>query len=225
MASGAGFSSAPSLIISLRAAFLAGGRQLLGGLEDELHRAGEAIAQAGEDGRNAHQDGDVGVVAAGVHDADVLAVPGRPLLRRERHVGAFLDRQAVHVGAQGDHRPGQLAAQQADDAGDRDLGAHVVEAELAQVSGDDGGGADLAVAELGVRVNVAPPGDQLRFDRRHGGIDLGGESVHGNAGGGHGVSWGDAPIVSGRATRSGASVPGLFQPASVHSPGWLGRAL
>ena len=85
------------------------------------------------------------------------------------------------------------------------------------------GGADLAVAELGVRVQVAPPGDQLRLDRGDGGIDLGGESVHGNAGGGHGVSWGDGPIVSGRAT-SPAAVAGPGQPASVHSPGWLGRA-
>jgi hypothetical protein len=208
----------------LGAAFLARGRQLLGGLEDELDRAGETIAQAGEDGRDGHQDGDVGVVAAGVHDAHVLAVPCRPLLRRERHVGALLDRQPVHVGAQGDHWPRQPAAQHADDAGDRDLRADVVEAELLQVGGDDRGGADLAVAELRVRMQVAPPGDQLRFDRRHGGVDLGGESVHGNASGGHGVSWSDRPIVSGRAARSGGSRRRRDQPASVHSPGWLGRA-
>ena len=106
----------------------------------------------------------------------------------------------------------------------RDLGAHVVEAELAQVGGDDGGGADLAVAELGVRVQVAPPGDQLRFDRRHGGIDLGGESVHGNAGGGHGVSWGDATDCLRPGDEPRPRRPGPGQPASVHSPGWLGRA-
>ncbi len=135
------------------------------------------VAQAGEHARHAHQDRDVGVVAAGVHDADGLAVPGRLHLRGERHVGAFGHRQAVHVGTQRHHRSRLRALEQADDAGDRDLGPDLVEAELAQMRGDDAGGAELAVAEFGVGVQVAPPGDhvgldagcRLRRSRRRGG--------------------------------------------------------
>ena len=172
----------------LRAAFLARGRQLLGRLEDELDRAGEAVAQAGENARHAHQDRDVGVVAAGMHDADRLAVPGRLHLRRERHVGAFGDRQAVHVGTQRHHRAGPRALEQADDAGVGDLGADLVEAELAQVRGDDARGAELAVAELGVGVQIASPGDHLRLDAGDRRVDRGGEAVRSNAGVGHGGS-------------------------------------
>jgi hypothetical protein len=147
----------------LGAAFLARRRHLLGRLEDELHGAAQALAQAGEDARHAHQHGDVGVVAAGMHDADVLAVPDRADLGGEGHVGALLHRQAVHVGTQGDHRAREAAVEHADDAGDRHLGPHLVEAERAQVRRDDAGGAELAVAELGVGVEVAPPGEDLRL--------------------------------------------------------------
>ena len=42
---------------------------------------------------------------------------------------------------------------------------HLVEAERAQVVGDDLRGAHLAVAELGVLVDVAAPGDDAGLDR------------------------------------------------------------
>jgi hypothetical protein len=46
----------------------------------------------------------------------------------------------------------------------RDFFLHAVEAQLAQVVGDDLRGADLAIAELGVLVEVAPPGDDLGLE-------------------------------------------------------------
>ena len=121
--------------------------------------------------------------------------------------------------------PGSAPRSSADHAGDRDLGAHLVEAERAQVGGDDAGGAHLAVAELGMGVQVAPPGDQLRLDGRDRGIDLGAESVgviHGDGMGGHGVLLERSAIVSGRAA---PPAPAAAQPCdSSHRPGWLGRA-
>ena len=56
-----------------------------------------------------HEDGDVVVVAAGMHDADLPTVVQRPLAGRERQVDLFGDRQRVHVGAQRHHRPGPPA--------------------------------------------------------------------------------------------------------------------
>jgi hypothetical protein len=148
----------------LRAAVLAFGRHLLGRLEDELHRAVQLRAQADQDLGDAHQDRDVAVVATGVHHADVLAVPGRARLRRERQVDVLGHRQRVHVGTKRDDRPRESALQQADHAGVCNPAAHLVEAEVAQVRLDDGGGAELAVAELGVRVQVTPPGDDPSLD-------------------------------------------------------------
>ncbi len=46
----------------------------------------------------------------------------------------------------------------------RDLLLHGIEAERAQVIGDDLRGARLAIAELGILVEVAPPGDDARLD-------------------------------------------------------------
>jgi hypothetical protein len=66
---------------------------LLGGLEDQVDGAGEP-ALGGQDKPGAEDHGHVPVVTAGVHDA---VVP-----RSVRPVAAFGERQAVHVGAQGD---------------------------------------------------------------------------------------------------------------------------
>jgi len=92
----------------------------------------------GEHARHGHQDRDVRIVAASVHHADLFAIPLRARLRCERQVDPLLDRQAVHVGTQRDHRAGQRALQQADDAGVRDLCAHF-EAELLEMLRDDAG--------------------------------------------------------------------------------------
>ena len=170
----------------LGAAALAGGRPLLGGLEDEEDGAGELVADGGQGGGEAEADGGVDVVAAGVGDADLaafeLAAPGGGV----RQVGLLDDGQGVHVGADGDHgavgRTGGAAAQDADDAGVGDAGADFVEAEGAQVGGDEGGGLGLAVGELGVGVDPV--------------AQVGG--LGGGGGEGGGEAWGEGVLRDGR---------------------------
>ncbi len=106
----------------------------------------------------------MGVVAAGVHHALRLALEGQ--------VVRLLDRQRVHVGAQRHDTAGEAAAQDADDARLRDRVAHL-EAEVAQPLGHQVPGALLAVAELGVGVEVAAHGDHGRCDALGRGADRG----------------------------------------------------
>ena len=113
------------------------------------------------------------VVAAGVHHADALAVPFGTHLRCKRQIDLLRHRQGVHIGPQRDHRAGHAALEQADDAGVGHAGADLVEAERAQVLGDDAGGAEFAIAEFGVLVQVAPPGDHLGFDGAGSVVDTG----------------------------------------------------
>ena len=115
------------------------------------------------------------VVAARVHHADLLAVPGRAHLRGERHVDVLGDRQRIHVGAQRDDRARERALQQSDDTGVGDAALHLVEADRAQVGLHDVGGAELAVAELGMRMQVTPPRDHAGLDRDCCRIDLFGQ--------------------------------------------------
>ncbi len=104
------------------------------------------------------------VVAASVHDAAGLAVPLGADHALEGNVD-FLDHgKRVHVGAQRDDRAGLAALERPDHAGMRDLFAHLVEAEAAQVVGDHFRGAHFAVAELGVLVEIAPPRDDLGLE-------------------------------------------------------------
>jgi hypothetical protein len=147
----------------LRAAVLADGRRFLRGLEDETDRPGDLGAHAGEQLRHAHEDRGVRIVPAGVHHAAVLAVPLGADLAREGHVHFLGDRQGIHVRPQGHDRPGACALKRADDAGMGDLLDDLVEAEGAQVVGHDLRRARLAIAELGVLVEIAAPGDDLGF--------------------------------------------------------------
>jgi len=78
-------------------AFLAGRRALFGGLEEKLHRARELVLEAAEHLRDAHEYRHVVVVAAGVHDADLLAVVLGADLGGERQIDLFGDREGVHV--------------------------------------------------------------------------------------------------------------------------------
>ena len=159
----------------LRAAVFAFGRHLLGGLEDELHAAAQLRTQPGQDLRHAHQDGDVAVVPAGVHDADLFAVPLAARLAGKGQVHFLAHRQAVHVGAQRHHRAGQRPLEQAHHAGVGHARAHLVQAQRAQVIGDHAGGAELAVAQFGVLMQIAPPGDDGGFDARGRLVDGGGK--------------------------------------------------
>ena len=120
---------------------------------------------------HAHQDRDVVVVAAGVHHADLLAVVRRLRRRLERQVDLLGDRQRVHVGAQRHDLSGLAALEDADDAGLRDAGLHL-EPERPKVLGDDLRRSDLAVAELGVLVDVAAPGDHFRHDGLYSRVDF-----------------------------------------------------
>ena len=112
------------------------------------------------------------VVAARVHHADGLAAKLRRGLGLERHVGLLRHRQRVHVGAQSDRASRLRAAQQADDAGHADAGLHF-DAERAQALRDLFCRAHFPVAELRMRVEVAPPFDRLRLDGLRGRIELG----------------------------------------------------
>ena len=67
-------------------------------------------------------------------------------------------------------RPGLPPLQDADDAGVRDRRLHL-DAELAQAVGDELRRARLAVAELGMLVNVAAAGDDFRLDLLRGVVD------------------------------------------------------
>ena len=113
----------------------------------------------------------MGIVAAGVHHAGLAtAISGRDL-GSERHVGLLGDGQPVHIGAQGHDRPGSPSVQNADDARMRDTRAHF-QAELSQVLGHDLRSAKLPVAEFGVGVEVAAPGDHARLEIRGAPVDL-----------------------------------------------------
>jgi hypothetical protein len=146
-----------------RAAFLSAGRSLFGGLEDELHRAGQLILHAGEQLRDAHENGDVIVVTARVHHADFLPVVGRLHLRRKRQVDLFGNGQAVHVGAKRNDLSRHTSTQHADDAGVRDAGADL-DAEAAKMIGHEPGRADFTIPKLGILVNITAPSHDVVCD-------------------------------------------------------------
>ena len=140
----------------------------LGRLEHQLHRAGKLRRQVLQHRGDAEQRGGVDVVAAGVHQAGLRA--------GERQAGLLLDRQRVHVGADGEHRAGAAALDQADDPGAADAGL-VADAETGEFARDDAGGADLLEAEFRMGVDVAADLDQRRFDAPGGVADRGGGIV------------------------------------------------
>ena len=133
---------------------------LFGRLADEHDRAVPLALCLGESAGGADEDGGVYVVSAGMHDASVLTG-----LRFGHDVagvgdtGLFDDGQRVHVGADEEGWAGAVL-QDADDAvGLRAVGvdADVVAdgvAGLAQLGGEEGGGACLVVRELGMGVDL-----------------------------------------------------------------------
>jgi hypothetical protein len=84
---------------------------LLRGLEHEDDRPRQLIAYAGEQVSGAGQEGDVHVVAAGVHDAVDL--------RRVVQPGQLLHGQRIHIAPQQHGRSGPAAAQDGDDGAER----------------------------------------------------------------------------------------------------------
>jgi hypothetical protein len=78
----------------------------------------------------------------------------------ERHVGLLGHGQRVHIGAHRDRGSRAAALEQRHDSGVRDTRLHL-EPQLPQVIGDQFRGACLAIAEFGVLVDVAAPGDDL----------------------------------------------------------------
>jgi hypothetical protein len=109
-------------------------------------------------------------MAAGVHHAGHAAHPRRLDLGRERQVDLLLDRQRIHVGAERHHAARLSSLEDADHAGVADAGLHLV-AQRRQMLGDQRRGAGLVIGELGVLMDVAPPGDDLVLEaqrrRRH----------------------------------------------------------
>ena len=146
-----------------RAAFFSGRRAFLGRLENEFDGAGQLVAHARQHFRHAHQDGHVGIVTARMHHADLLADVFGFHRGLERHVHFLDDRQRIHVGAQRND-PSRLAAlEQSDHAGVCYTGLYF-HAELAQMRRNQLAGANFAVRQLGMLMNVAPPCDDLGFD-------------------------------------------------------------
>ena len=83
---------------------------------------------------------------------------------RERDVDLLGHRQRVHVGAQRDHRPGLPPRRTPTTPVCGDAGAAPRARASRRWSATSFGGAELAVDELGVLVDVAPPGDDLRLE-------------------------------------------------------------
>ena len=140
----------------------------LGGLEHQLHRAGKLWRNLLEHRGNAKQRGGVDVVAAGVHQAGLRA--------GERQPGLLLDRQRVHVGADGQYRTGSAAFDQADDPGASNA-CLVADAETGQFARDDAGSAHLLAAQFGMGMDVAADFDQCRLDAPCGVADRDGRVI------------------------------------------------
>ncbi len=110
------------------------------------------------------------VVAARVHHAHLATLIGRAHARRERQPCLFAERQRVHVRAQRHDRTLRGTAQHRHHARVRHARAHT-EAELAELLRHERGGAHLAIAELRVRVQIAPPRDHARLHRARRAVD------------------------------------------------------
>ena len=155
----------------LCAALFAGWRSLFGRLEDELDGAGQRSSTRRKNLGDTHQNGDVGVVPAGVHDPDLLIVVGALLARGIRQVVGLGHRQAVDVRAQENYGPGAGALENRHHAGVGNPGLDL-ESKILQMLGNSRRGLELAVGKFGVLMEPAAPLDDLRLDRGTGGLGL-----------------------------------------------------
>ena len=101
--------------------------------------------EPGEQFSGAQGDGQVKIVAAGVHDPGVLGGPG--FVRR------FGDGQGVHIGPPGQGGAGLGADEVGDDAVAGDAGLHG-QAQAGQILGRDPAGALLLVGKFGIAVKI-----------------------------------------------------------------------
>ena len=149
----------------LCAAFLAGGRTFLSRLEEELYGARYPVPVAGQHFGSTHQNRHMRVMAAGMHDTDLLAVVFGFDLRCKRQTGLFCNGQGIHVGAQRDRRAGPATFEDADDARIGDAGSHLVKPEPFEVLDDFSGGFEFAVSKFRVLMNVTAPANDFRLNR------------------------------------------------------------
>ena len=112
----------------------------------------------------------MGIVPAGVHHADFVSVERRPHGRLERQVDLFAHRQRVHVSAQCHDVTRPATTQNADHTRVRDGSLHF-DSQLTQPVGNDLRRPGLAIAELGMLMDVATAGDDFRLDLLHRVID------------------------------------------------------
>ena len=134
---------------------LATAEAFLGGLEDEIDRAGK-VAGLGQVSRRTQQHRRVPIMAAGVHGAVVGRAVG--------DVVPFEDRQRVHVGAERDGALARRAFQDAHHAGLREPAMHR-NAEGLEFLGHDGCGALLLETQFRMSVDIAPPRRHIVVDR------------------------------------------------------------
>ena len=113
-----------------------------------------------------------------MHDAYLLAVGLCAHPRPEGQIDLLGHRKGVHVGAERDDGAGPRSAKHAHDAVAADAGAHV-DAETAEMPRDDASRADFPERQLGVLMDVPPPGDDLRLDGSRVTVDGGGKRLGG----------------------------------------------
>ena len=154
-----------------RATFLSRGRSFLCRLKDEFHGSGQLILHPCEDFGDAHENGDVIIVTAGVHHADFLPVVGRLHLRRKREAHLFGDRQCVHVCTQRNDLARPAASEDSHDASVRDAGSNL-DAETSQMIGHDLCRACFAIPELRMLMKVTAPRDDFARDLFFATVDL-----------------------------------------------------
>jgi hypothetical protein len=142
------------------------GLDLLGGLEDQPHPAGQA-GRRGQREPGAEQHRGVRVVPAGVHDALDRG--------RERQAGVLLQRECVEVGPQG--HAALAEADIADQPAAARQGARL-ETGRHQRGGDERGGAPLGATELRHRVQRSPPADELARVGSEPGVEPGRPATH-----------------------------------------------
>ena len=129
----------------------------LGGLENEMYRAGE-VAILRQHLRSTQQHGGMSIMPAGMHLAGMF--------RRIGKVGRFRQRQRIHIGAQPNGAlAGAAAAQRANHAHATNP-FHGFNAKAAQSCRDQRRGAGFLHAQFRMGVDVFSDGDQVRQDGR-----------------------------------------------------------